>query len=228
MPSGQNISFRFFVAFRWFLRSPWSICIACAISLYPLRIYCSVNSESDIAEKIRQGDTEAFSSLFREHYEPLCFFAQRFVDDFDIAEGIVQDVFVRLWDIRETLNIHTSLRSYLYTAVKNSCLNQIKRASFSSSLEGKEDHPDTTTSLPDAQVELDEIAEATEKAIRNLPSKSRQIFCLAKFDGLSYQEIAEIQNVSVNTVKTQLKRALKSLSKSLHYLRVLLVFLRLL
>jgi RNA polymerase sigma-70 factor (ECF subfamily) len=186
-----------------------------------------LKSESDIAEQIRRGDQEAFSLLFRLYYEVLCSFAQRFVDNFDGAEGIVQDVFVRLWETREKLNIHTSLRSYLYTAVKNSCLNQIKRGRFSSPLEGDKERSDTTTLLPDAQLESDELAEAMEKAIDNLPLKCRQIFCMAKFDGLSYQEIAEIQNVSVNTVKTQLKRALKSLSKSLHYLKVLLLFLRL-
>ena len=185
-----------------------------------------MNSESDITEKIRRGDEEAFSLLFRQHYEPLCFFAHRFVRDFDGAEGIVQEVFVRLWDTRATLSIHTSVRSYLYTAVKNSCLNHIKRASFSSPLDDQETWTDTTMLRPDAQLESNEMAEAMERAIDNLPSKCRQIFCLAKYDGLSYQEIAEIQNVSINTVKTQLKRALKSLSKSLQYLQVLLLFLR--
>ena len=125
-------------------------------------------------------------------------------------------------------SIFTSLRSYLYTAVKNSCLNQIKRARFSTSLRGSEERSDPTTPLPDEKLESDEIAEALEKAIGNLPLKCRQIFCLAKFDGLSYQEIAEIQDVSVNTVKTQLKRALKSLSRSLHYLQAMLLLFRLL
>jgi RNA polymerase sigma-70 factor, ECF subfamily len=191
-----------------------------------------VNNDSDISaeipERIRRGDQEAFSLLFRQYYEPLCYFAQRLIGDFDGAEGIVQDVFVRLWDTRESLSIHTSLRSYLYTAVKNSCLNQIKRARFSTPIGEDEDRSDATTPLPDEKLESDEVAEAIQRAIAGLPLKCRQIFCLAKFDGLSYQEIAEIQNVSVNTVKTQLKRALKSLSSSLHYLRVLLAFLRIL
>jgi len=185
-----------------------------------------VISESDITEKLSRGDEEAFSLLFRQQYEALCFFAHRFVRDFDAAEGIVQDVFVRLWDTREKLSIHTSVRSYLYAAVKNSCLNQIKRSGFSSPLEDQGEQSDSTMLRPDAKLESDEISRALEKAIEGLPSKCRQIFCLAKFDGLSYQEIAEIQNVSINTVKTQLRRALKSLSRSLHYLQILLLFLR--
>ena len=186
-----------------------------------------MNSDLDITEKLRHGDEEAFSSLFRQHYEPLCFFAHRFVRDFDAAEGIVQDVFVRLWDTRQMLSIHTSLRSYLYTAVKNSCLNQIKHGRFSFPLEDQEELSDTTRLRPDAQLESDELARAIEEAIDDLPPKCRQIFSLAKLDGLSYQEIAEIQDISINTVKTQLARALRFLSESLHYLKVLLFFLRL-
>ena len=184
-----------------------------------------MNSEPHIVDRIRRGDTEAFAALFRSYYEPLCYFAQRFVEDFDAAEGIVQDIFVRLWETRETMNIHTSVRSYLYTAVKNSCLNQIKHSRFSAPLEGKEEQPDATALSPDAQLESDELMSALEAAIKGLPPRCREIFRLAKFDNLSYQEIAEIQNVSVNTVKTQLQRALKSLAKALQYLQVLLVLL---
>ena len=184
-----------------------------------------MNSEPHIIDRILRGETEAFAILFRSYYEPLCYFAQRFVEDFDAAEGIVQDVFVRLWETRETMSIHTSERGYLYTAVKNSCLNQIKHSRHSAPLEGKEERPDATALAPDAQLESDEMMHALEAAINDLPPKCREIFRLAKFDSLSYQEIAEIQNVSPNTVKTQLQRALKSLAKALQYLQILLVLL---
>jgi RNA polymerase sigma-70 factor, ECF subfamily len=187
-----------------------------------------VSNESNIAEKIRHGDVEAFSLLFRQQYEPLCHFAHRFVSDFDAAEGIVQDVFVRMWEMREKATIHTSLKSYLFTAVRNSCLNQIKHGKYASPLQDLEEGSGPTTSHPDAQLESNELARALEKAIEGLPPKCREIFCMAKYDGLSYQEIADIQGVSLNTVKTQLKRALKSLSSSLSYLRVLSLLLTLL
>jgi RNA polymerase sigma-70 factor (family 1) len=187
-----------------------------------------VNNESDIAERIQRGDVEAFSLLFRRQYEPLCSFAHRFVADFDAAEGIVQDVFVRMWETREKVSIHTSLKSYLFTAVRNSCLNQIKHGKYTSPLQDFEDRSGPSTSNPDAQLESNELAMALEKAIQGLPPKCREIFWMAKFDGLSYQEIADIQGVSLNTVKTQLKRALKSLSSSLSYLRVLSLLLTLL
>ena len=178
----------------------------------------------ELLGKIRLGDVEAFSRLFRQWYEPLCNYAGRFVHDLDAAENIVQDVFVRFWDNRNSLTIHTSVRSYLFTSVRNSCLNEIKHERFSLSLNGESEHPTPSSNQPDGQLESEELAEAIEAAMRRLPQKCREVFSLAKFDGLSYQEIAEVQNISVNTVKTQLKRALKSLSKSLRYLNLTILW----
>jgi RNA polymerase sigma-70 factor (ECF subfamily) len=186
----------------------------------------SIHNELEIIRQIRGGDMEAFSSLFRRHYEPLCYFAERYLHDIQAAEGIVQEVFVRLWESRETLGIQSSLRSYLYASVRNACLNYVKRLSFTTSLEHEEERPDDATIRPDAQLESNELAEALEKAMESLAPKCRQIFLMAKYDGLSYKEIAEVLNISVNTVKTQLQRALKSLSKSLQHLKILLLFFR--
>jgi RNA polymerase sigma-70 factor, ECF subfamily len=185
-----------------------------------------VDGEIDIIEKMHSGNVEAFSALFRAHYEPLCYFASRFVGNFDAAEGIVQDVFVRLWEQRQTLEIHTSLKSYLYTAVKNASLNYLKRARVSTPLETAMDVSGSDASLPDVSLESKELLDALDTAINNLPPKCREIFRLAKLDGLSYQEIAELEQISVNTVKTQLQRALKTLSKALKYIQVVLILLR--
>lgn len=184
-----------------------------------------LHSEIEILQRIRLNDVDAFSGIFRRYYEPLCFFAGRYVRDNQAAEGIVQDVFVRLWESRHTLGIESSLRSYLYASVRNASLNYIKRENFTISLDYQEERSGTTVTPPDAQLESDELAEALERAMDKLPPKCRQIFSMAKYDGLSYQEIAEVLDISVNTVKTQLKRALKSLSRSLQYFQLLLLFL---
>jgi len=184
-----------------------------------------IHSELDTIEKIRLGDVETFSQLFRRYYEPLCMFAARFTRDFDAAENIVQEVFVKLWDGRESLSVEVSLKGYMYASVRNSCLNYIKRESLSSTLERVEGRSNETTTRPDIQLESSEISQTVERAINKLPHKRREIFCMAKYDDLSYQEIAEIQNVSVNTVKTQLKRALKTLAKSLQYMHIVLLLL---
>jgi RNA polymerase sigma-70 factor (ECF subfamily) len=184
------------------------------------------HSDLDLIRQIRSGDVESFSSLFRLYYQPLCFFALRYLRDVQDSEGIVQDVFVRLWMSRETLDIRSSLRSYLYVSVRNACLNQIKHDEFSAPLDEEQDRPDDATAQPDHQLQSAELAEAVELAIKSLPPRSRQILTMAKYDRLSYQEIAEVLHISVNTVKTQLQRAVKSLGKTLKYLQFLLAFLR--
>ena len=186
----------------------------------------SHHDELEIVRRIRDGDVEAFSSLFRRYYEPLCFFAVRYLHDLQSAEGIVQDVFVRVWESRETLGIQSSLKSYLYAAVRNSCLNQIKHEDYSTSLDDEAERPDSERSQPDHQLESTELAEALEEAMNTLAPGCRQIFAMAKYDGLSYQEIAEVLDISINTVKTQLKRALKSLSIKLQHFQMLLLFIR--
>jgi RNA polymerase sigma-70 factor (ECF subfamily) len=175
-------------------------------------------SELEVINKLRCGDEEAFSLLFRQQYQSLCFFAGRYIRDFSTAESLVQDVFVKLWDSRQALHIRVSLKSYLYTSVKNSCLNHIKRERFSYTLESIKGRSDDTVPQPDVQLESQEIATAVQRAISGLPSKQRETLSLARYDELSYQEIAAIQNVSINTVKTQLKRAVKALSKSLQHM----------
>jgi RNA polymerase sigma-70 factor (ECF subfamily) len=186
----------------------------------------SLHDELETVSRIRAGDVEAFSSLFRQYYEPLCFFGVRYLHDLQSAEGIVQDIFVRLWESRETLGIQSSLKSYLYASVRNACLNQLKHDGFSTPLDDEADRPDTEGLQPDLQLESTEIGEALTKAINTLAPRCRQIFAMAKYDDLSYQEIAEILDISVNTVKTQLKRALKTLSIKLQHFQMLFFFTR--
>jgi len=185
-----------------------------------------LNSNFENIETLNGLDVEKFSGLFRKYYEPLYFFAGRFVKDPPTAESIVQDVFVNLWDHRKTLNIKTSVKAYLYTSVKNSCINFVKRENFFSSMDNDSEHRDNSGRTPDAKLEETEIHCAVHNAINALPEKCRQIFVMCKFDNLSYNEIADIQNVSINTVKTQLKRAVKTLSKNLAYLRSIAIFIQ--
>lgn len=184
-----------------------------------------LHNESEIVKGIRANDLEAFSGVFRKYYAPLCLFAGRYLHDIQAAESAVQDVFVRLWESRDTLDIQSSLKGYLYAAVRNACLNHVKRENFTTLLDDTEEHSDTSVLQPDIQLESNELADALEQAMNALAPKCRQIFSMAKYDGLSYQEIAEILNISVNTVKTQMKRALKSLSGSLQHFQILLLFL---
>jgi len=165
--------------------------------------------------KIRSGDTAEFSFVFKKYYVPLYQFAGRFVKDVQIAEDIIQNVFVSLWIEREKRDIKTSLKSYLYQMVRNQSLNHLKRAQRTIALEDSEADRNKTSYSPEDNAADKEFHMAVRRAIDRLPPRCRQVYLMKRYENLKYTEIAQILDISVNTVKTQMKRALKSLLKQL-------------
>jgi RNA polymerase sigma-70 factor (ECF subfamily) len=180
-------------------------------------------TELELFEKIRAGSEEAFEILFRNYYTVLYKFTIRIVTDKQEAENIVQDLFVRFWIKRAEIYISSSIKSYLFTAARNSALNYIKRERRLTLLEDHSDIPGKVMHSPDSELDKDETVAAVRKAISKLPEKCRQIYLMKKYDDLSYNEISEILGISVNTIKTQMKRAIKSLTRNLEYLNISLL-----
>lgn len=166
-------------------------------------------------ESSRAGDSGAFSSLFKKYYQPLVRFTARFLTHNHLAEQIVQNVFVDLWVKREQLEIHTSFKSYLYRMTRNQALNHLKKEARTVSLENVLDIPEKAEKNPENILVEKEFHLTVHKAIEKLPSKCRQVYVMRRYDQLTSEEIAGILNISVNTVKTQMKRALKSLIEQL-------------
>jgi RNA polymerase sigma-70 factor (ECF subfamily) len=169
-------------------------------------------------EKMRQGDAEAFKQLFHAYCQPLITFAQRFVHDTQISENIVQEVFLRIWSARERLEPTSSIKSYLYTAVRNEALKHLRHMAVQrrSSERVRQTAPETTT--PEDELVKGEIVAAVQQAVSQLPEKCRIIFSMNRYDCLTYREIAEIQSISIKTVEAQMSRALKLLRKRLAHL----------
>ena len=162
-------------------------------------------------ESSRSGDTEAFSFLFKKYYQPLFRFAGRFLQDYQLADQVVQNVFVDLWLKREQLEIRSSFKSYLYQMTRNQALNHLKKEAKTISLEKASNVPESTDKNPENILVEKEFSIAVHKAIEKLPAKCRQIYVMKRYDQLTSEEVGQILNISVNTVKTQMKRALKSL-----------------
>lgn len=183
-----------------------------------------IDQDLKYIEQICKSDEAAFDSLFRKYYKPLYNFAGRYIRDPQIAENAVQDVFVKIWIQKEELTIKTNVKAYLFTAVKNQLLNQIKQEKRLSSIEDYsiETGNDET---PESDHLKNETHAAVHKAISELPEQCRKIFKMHRYDNLKYHEIADILGISINTVKTQIKRALKALQKKLEYLSLILIFL---
>jgi len=161
-----------------------------------------------------QGTTSAeFEGLFRQHFRPLCGFALGYVKDADQAEDIVQELFARLWQDREALSIQVSVKSYLFTAVRNRCLNALVVKKRMRPLD--EEVHDAAEGDGRNEDELTERAARVQAVIEGLPTERRKIFRLSRNEGLKYQEIAEKLEISVKTVENQMGKALKTLREEL-------------
>jgi RNA polymerase sigma-70 factor (ECF subfamily) len=148
--------------------------------------------------------TEDFDRLFDENYPFLCLIAFSIVKDKDFSKDIVQDFFISYWQRRNSISLEISFRAYAVKAVKNLSLMAIKKGEKEKSLIN-----DLDIEVYDVQkfVEESKSQKKIFEALDKLPSKRREIFISAVLNDHSYEEIAESREISINTVKTQIKRS---------------------
>jgi len=154
-------------------------------------------------------DEKTYKSLFNEYYEPLCNLAYRYLHDSDNSEDVVQEVFTYLWRKRKELSIKSNLKSYLYSSVKNKCIEKIRRNKLESKFISEALFTNSYEEDYGADKELEKLALANKiyKSIDELPKKCSLIFKMAKLDGLTYNEISEELGLSIKTVESQMRRA---------------------
>jgi RNA polymerase sigma-70 factor, ECF subfamily len=170
----------------------------------------------EIIRRIRHGDAGQFESLFRSSYISLVRYAKTIIKDHDTAEEIVQDLFFRLWQDREKIKIVSSLNAYLFRAVHNRCLhlishkNVVEKHAQEMALKeaGNMESPAEIIQYKELQSKIAEILE-------RLPERCGQIFCMNRFEGLKYTEIAQKLSISVKTVEANMGKALKEFRKVL-------------
>jgi RNA polymerase sigma-70 factor (ECF subfamily) len=172
--------------------------------------------ETDTVKKLSFKDLRSFEVLFRQYYQMLCSYAFRFVNDTDTAEEIVQDLFYKLWEKRDELQINTSVKSYLFSAVHNRCLKYIEHRNVETKYKNyyllhESEIDNETQNASDIQ----ELQGIIDKTLDSLPDKCSRVFKLSRFEGLKYHEIAEKLSISVKTVEANMGKALKMLRKNL-------------
>jgi RNA polymerase sigma-70 factor (ECF subfamily) len=169
-----------------------------------------------LTRRIRDGDVAAFEAAFRMHYAALCAFARHRVGSIDAAEELVQETFLRVWQNRERLDPAQSLRSYLYRAVLNHALNELKHRRVETRwLRLESTAPSSLDAGADDAVQANELAAAIAHTLDSLPDRCRLIFSMSRDQGLTYAEIGNILGISIKTVETQMGRALKALRAGL-------------
>ena len=169
---------------------------------------------------------QEFEVLFRSNYNPLCSYANQFLKDLDAAEEVVQEVMFKLWTNRNTIVIETSVKSYLFRAVRNGCLNVIKHLNIREEYKTikESESPPSWNSFEDHMI-VSELQMKIRAAIDHLPVERKKVFIMSRYDGLTYQQIATKLNISVKTVENQMGAALKTLRLELSdYLPWLILF----
>lgn len=161
-----------------------------------------------------------FEQLYRQHFTSLYRYSYSVVQDEAQAEGIVQNVFLKLWDKRDTLRIHTSWQAYLFRATYHEALNAAKRQQVRMRFAHQRQSPDTASQESDR-----ELATHLEKALLELPEKCRTVFQLSRFEDLKYHEIAQRLGISIKTVEAHMGKALRVLRVQLADFLSLLILL---
>lgn len=185
--------------------------------------------DKELYRKLKEGDEHAFKALFQKFYSAMCHFATQLLQDSEMAEETVQDLFVRIWEKRESLTIETSVKHYLFKSVRNQCLNQIQHQKI------RKQYASRILELSHQEVDPEQyymevdLIKRIERCIGSLPPKRQEIFRLSREQGLKYKEIAEELNISIKTVEAQMGLALKYLREELkefsnHLFTLLLIF----
>jgi RNA polymerase sigma-70 factor (ECF subfamily) len=175
------------------------------ISLYTV-------SDQDLVFLLREGSQDAYTEIYNRYKWLLHTHAYKKLGDRDAANDVIQELFTNLWTKREDIFLTSTLSAYLYTATRNSILNIIEHRQVESKyIDSLMDYTNGYVAATDHLVREKQLTEIIEKEIAALPSKMREVFELSRKSHLTHKEIAEHLGISEETVKKQVKNALKIL-----------------
>lgn len=166
----------------------------------------------------KKGDWDAYTSLYHAYFRILNNYGYKFTRDVNLIEDVIHDLFVNLWTNRENLGNPLSVKNYLYKSVRNMLLRKIRNQLRFSDLADSDEHVPFEVSF-DHQLILNEeqkrIQETLKHVLSQLPPRQREIVYLRFYDGLSYEEIADIMGINVSSTYKLLYKALENLQQSL-------------
>ncbi|WP_020527197.1 RNA polymerase sigma-70 factor [Flexithrix dorotheae] len=172
------------------------------------------NDEEDrlLLLKLKQNNRSALNNLFDKYYNQLCNFCHFLIEQKEESEEIVTDLFLKIWQNRATLQIHSNLRAYLFSSIKYRASAYFKSRK-NKERKNLEDYPDFLVSENQADSELliNELSTELNLFLNAIPEPGRTIFRLSKTEGMKYKEISQIMNISEKTVENHLLLVVKKL-----------------
>lgn len=186
----------------------------------------STHTDQELVALLRDGDHAAFSELYERYKGVLYVHIKRMLANQHETKDVIQEVFTTLWLKREELNFTTSVKSYLYTSVRNKVFNIIAHRKFEINyLNSLEEVLLKGEFTVDKDFQARELIQLIEKEIRHLPEKMREVFELSRKHHLSHKEIAEKLNISDKTVKKQINNAINILRPKINLILAAFPFL---
>lgn len=172
-------------------------------------------------DQIRKGNRNEFGRVYSEYFDMLFNLANQYLMDQDEAYGIVQDSFIKLWENKRKLKKNSNLKNYLYTVVKNQCLNllrerknQVFLSNGVADLESEYNY-EALTEFADNAEDYEKMREEMHAAIEALPEDLKVVFKMNRFEGMRYKDIAQQFNLSQKAIEARMSKALKLIRERL-------------
>jgi len=172
------------------------------------------HSDLYLFEKVKSGDQKSFDLLFQKYYNSLCNYAYLYLKENAQTEELVADVYLKIWNNRQSIEIRTNLKSYFLRSTHNEVISYLRKSRLQTvSLEHNSDLGEVFEETPETLLINKETCNTFGSMINELPKQAGLVFRLHKVDGLSYKQIAEVLELSIKTVDNHMGRALKIIRK---------------
>lgn len=181
-------------------------------------------TETEFITGINRKERKVFHELYRKFYRPLVHFAMKYLGDSNLAEDCVQELFVSLWERRETFLSHDRLRNFLYVSIRNTCLDILKHQTVEKKYASYYKEIEDETTSQTEEIIGEEVFRLLFRVIDDLPPRCKEIFLL-HMDGKKNEEIADTLRIALDTVKNQKKKAMRILRQRLGNFYFFLLFL---
>ena len=175
-----------------------------------------MEDEKDILRRMSSGDSDAFRLVFLKYAPRVEAFAMKMLKNIHEAQDVSQNIFTKLWMQRRELAQVQSLNAYLFRMTRNAIFNAYKHRQVESKYQAETGAAESPAApQADESVSMDDLLEMIDLAVRNMPEQRRRVFCMSRYENMSYNDIAEALNISPKTVQYHISGALAELRKLL-------------